>query len=345
MKTAVDEARLSIEVTKRCNSSCIHCFAGAGKNHQSEINFVELRNIIKEGADAGYRHLHITGGEPLLYKDLFEAIDLAGNIGYKTILLNTNGLLLDRSVCHKLAKIPGLTLSVSLEGSEVLHNSFRGHETYKKTIAGLESGLEAGLNIILFSIICKSLLPDLGRFGDDVFSRFQEIKYLTLIRLLNQASDNAMLRQEYLDLNDWPILVRSISLLNLYGRPTILLNDPLINVVARMLGIPWVPASKDLCYQGALTVMADLSLDVSHSSRVNLGKYAPGSIQKVLSSELYRQAVTPDTQVCPTCQFGDYCNGSGLFRPLYIGTNDQANKLYCRSVLAKVMENNSRRFY
>ncbi len=100
------DARLSIEVTKRCNSSCIHCFAAAGENNHNEIDYDIIASIIYEGADAGYRHLHITGGEPLLYGDIFKALDCALDAGYASILLNSNGFLLEQENVPNIGKIP-----------------------------------------------------------------------------------------------------------------------------------------------------------------------------------------------------------------------------------------------
>ena len=114
MISNVGDARLSIEVTRRCNSSCIHCFAGGGQNKQTEMEFNVLTRIVQEGAAAGYCHLHITGGEPMLYRHLFEALDHAVEAGYKTILLNTNGILLTEQSCEQFAKYRRLTNTIIL---------------------------------------------------------------------------------------------------------------------------------------------------------------------------------------------------------------------------------------
>ena len=78
--------RLSIEVTTRCNSACSYCFVRAGASKHSSLSVDIVKEIIVDGFSTGYRHLHITGGEPLLWEGLFEILDYAFEIGFKTIL-------------------------------------------------------------------------------------------------------------------------------------------------------------------------------------------------------------------------------------------------------------------
>jgi MoaA/NifB/PqqE/SkfB family radical SAM enzyme len=327
------DARLSIEVTTRCNSSCIHCFAGGGQNKQTEMEFNDLTRIVQEGTTVGYHHLHITGGEPLLYRDIFKALDCALDRGYESILLNTNGLLLDRQTCQKLAKRAGLTLSISLEGSELLHNRFRGPASYRKVVRGLNIALAAELDVIVFTIACKSVLPDLPRFADNLFYGFPKIKYLALNRLRKPAFGNALIEKEYLSPNDYLGLIRTVSLLNLINRPTVLLDDPLSNVVNRIMKIPWIPESKPLQRYGNLMIMVDHSLSLSHTSHTYFGRYRSRSIKRIHSSDRYIKAFSTICQVCHTCRHVRLCQDSGLILPVDTHLTGQKDTHFCKAVL------------
>ena len=94
---------LSIEVTTRCNSSCPHCFARAPIAKQASLSPDLVREIICEGYTAGYRHLHITGGEPLLWKGLFAVLEYGLKLGYIAVFMNTNGTLLTKDTARRLA--------------------------------------------------------------------------------------------------------------------------------------------------------------------------------------------------------------------------------------------------
>jgi MoaA/NifB/PqqE/SkfB family radical SAM enzyme len=330
---SIAAARLSIEVTTRCNSSCVHCFARAGEVGSAEIPVELVKEIIDEGYSAAYRHLHITGGEPLLYGDIFKTLDYAIDLGYETILLNTNGILLTRSICKKLANYSELTVTVSLEGTEALHDRLRGKGSCQKVIKGLENGIEADLDVIVFTTACKSLLPELPDFADILVSRFPGIKYLTLIRLVKAAVDAFPLQGEFLDPGDFVDLVNTISLINLYGLRVHLLNDPLINVVSRMLGMPWIPESQALCHGGNLMVKADLRVSLSHTGSGSYGRYESGLIDKILISDRYKQATAPDRLVCPACKYAELCRNNGLIRPTKWHMHRQTDSPYCKAVL------------
>lgn len=331
--SAVCNPRLGIEVTTRCNSACVYCFANASHTATMEIPAEVIKDILVQGYHTAYRHLHITGGEPLLYRHIFQVLDDAVNLGYETILLNTNGLLLNRSICSKLAGYPGLSVTLSLEGIESLHDRFRGEGSHEKVLNGLENGIAAGLDIIVFTTACKSLLPVLPGFADTLVARFPGISYLTLIRLVNTAVDTFPLPGECLAPGDFLDLVNMVALLNLHGLRTRLLNDPLINVVSRVLDMPWVPASQDLNHGDSLMVMADLSIYSSHTGRDNYGNYAPGSMDKILVSDQFRQASAPDMQVCPACGYTGLCRANGLLRPAKWHTPGRHDSPFCKTVL------------
>ena len=85
---------LSLEVTTRCNSTCSHCFVRARTPQRSSLPPDLVKGILHEGYETGYRHLHLTGGEPLLWKGLMDILERAFGMGYETAFLNTNGTVL-----------------------------------------------------------------------------------------------------------------------------------------------------------------------------------------------------------------------------------------------------------
>jgi MoaA/NifB/PqqE/SkfB family radical SAM enzyme len=333
MISNVGDARLSIEVTRRCNSSCIHCFAGGGQNKQTEMEFNVLTRIVQEGAAAGYCHLHITGGEPMLYRHLFEALDHAVEAGYKTILLNTNGILLTEQSCEQFAKYPGLTITISLEGSKALHDRLRGKGSYRKVLKGLEIGLAGGLDIIIFSLACKSLLQDLPQFTERLFSDYSGIQYLALSRLLESASGHHLVKNEFLSPKDFLNIVKTVSLLNLYGWPTAFIDEPLANVIGDMLNLSGIPRSRALHCRGNLMVLADLTLSLSHTSKTFHRKYSAGSMKALLSSKDYEQVVCANQNTCGTCRHAAFCCDNGLLRPVKTVSNSMTDSLFCQEVL------------
>ncbi|MGD9331600.1 MAG: radical SAM protein, partial [Desulfobacterales bacterium] len=106
--TGSPNENLSIELTSRCNSSCTHCFARAGQAEGMSLTLELAREVCVEGYAAGYRHLHLTGGEPLLWEGLSDLLDVVFSLGYRSVFLNTNGILITDRVARRLAQYPHL---------------------------------------------------------------------------------------------------------------------------------------------------------------------------------------------------------------------------------------------
>ena len=325
--------RLSIEVTTRCNIDCTHCFARAGVSKTSSLPLEVAKRIIAEGYHIGYRHLHITGGEPLIWDELFEALDYAFFLGYQTVFLNTNGTLLTNHFSGKLAAYGGVSVSVSLEGSEALHDYMRGKDSYTAALQGIEKAIDDDIPLSIFTTACKSLLPELPNFADKLYMKFPRIKELVLIQLISPKNDYFPLSDELLEPEDLLQLIDTVSLLNLLGLRTRFLNNPLVCVAAKLLRILWVPHSEPLFSEGSMIVMANRDMRLSHSSRGNFGKYELGMIENVLASDGYRNAVAPDGKTCPLCKYFELCKESGMVRPSEGFWNTQSDVLYCQKVL------------
>lgn len=332
----INEESLSIEVTTHCNSDCSHCFARAGNSEHSSLSIDLVKKIITEAYNTAYRHLHITGGEPLLWEGLFEALDLAFRMGYKTVFMNTNGKLLTEDTNSRLSAYDGLLISVSLEGTETLHDHLRGEGSYRWTVQGIEKALDAGIELVIFTTVFKSMLPDLPHFVDDLYKKFSSIKHLTLIQLLRATNDGFALSEELLEPEDFLQLVRMVALLNLYGLKTCLLNNPLACVALKLLKMPWMPRSPPLYRERSLIVMANRDICLSHSSRDSFGKYEFGMIQKVLASDEYRKAVSPDETTCPSCKYYELCMENGMVQPSECCWDIHSDVPYCMEVLDSV---------
>ena len=324
---------LSIEVTNCCNSACRHCFVRPMLPEISSLSIDLVREIIFEGYYIGYRRLHITGGEPLLWEGLFEALDYAFASGYKKVFINTNGTLLTEGPISRLSDYDGLSISVSLEGPESLHDRVRGKGSYRQTEQGIEKTLGAGIDLCIFTTVSKSLLPMLPVLVDDLYERFSDINIFSLIQLIRVRHDIFDLSDELLDPADFLKLVRIVLYLNVYGLKTEILNNPLAVVVSKLFGIPLMPRVLPLHRNGHLIVMADRNIALSHSTRNSFGKYEPGLIEKVLSSNEYGIAVAPDETTCPSCKYSKLCMENEMVRPSKWYRDMYPEVPYCKRVL------------
>ena len=119
---------VSWNLTQRCNLECAHCYmsAFAGADTQGELGTDECRRVIDEIARVNPNvFLILTGGEPLLRKDIFEIAAYAAERRF-TVVLGTNGLLLREREAKRMRDTGVLGASISLDSTDAhRHDLFR----------------------------------------------------------------------------------------------------------------------------------------------------------------------------------------------------------------------------
>ena len=326
---------LSVEVTTHCNSSCSHCFVRARGPRRSSLALDLVQAMVREGYEAGYRHLHVTGGEPLLWDSLLCIFDYAFALGYQTAFLNTNGTLLTDKVSRQLAAYRGLAVSVSLQGPRRLHDCIRGKGSYDRALKGIDNAMSAGLPVHIFTTVGRSLIPDLPHFAERLFIALPDIKQLTFIQLIRVPADVFDLSKEVLTPDDFLRLVGMVSLLTLYGLKVDLLNNPLAAVASRVLKMPWVSRSPPLYQPGNVMITAELHITLAHSTTDDFGTYEPGILSTIINSDNYCRVVSEDQLICKSCEYFDFCRIEGMMKPSEWYRDMFQQVPYCRRVLAK----------
>jgi radical SAM protein with 4Fe4S-binding SPASM domain len=119
---------VSWNLTQRCNLHCAHCYmsALAGADTSRELSTEECRRVIDEIAAVNPNvFLILTGGEPLLHKDLFALAARSADKGF-TVVLGTNGLLLREPQAKQMRQSGIQGASISLDSIDPQkHDAFR----------------------------------------------------------------------------------------------------------------------------------------------------------------------------------------------------------------------------
>jgi AdoMet-dependent heme synthase len=119
---------VSWNLTQRCNLECAHCYmsAHAGADTRGELTTDECRRVIDEIARVNPNvFLILTGGEPLLRRDIFDVAGYASAKGFTTVL-GTNGVLLREREAQRMRESGVLGASISLDSTDrVKHDAFR----------------------------------------------------------------------------------------------------------------------------------------------------------------------------------------------------------------------------
>lgn len=131
------------ETTLRCNLSCLHCGSACGPNQkvEGELKTEEIKKAlqsISRDFQVSKITLAITGGEPLIRKDVFKVIKYATELGFNCGMV-TNGTLVTKEVAKRLKEAGIKSITVSLDGQEKEHEYLRGKGNYEKAVAGLKN--------------------------------------------------------------------------------------------------------------------------------------------------------------------------------------------------------------
>ena len=151
-------AFLVISVTDNCNLNCRGCWV-TPCNPTRELSPSQLNNIICECRSQGSSFFGILGGEPLLYKDLFEVIAKHPEAYFQIF---TNGTLIDENTAATMRKLGNVTPLISIEGlAEVSDERRGGRNVYQRSLAGIELCRKQKLITGVATSVCRSNINEL----------------------------------------------------------------------------------------------------------------------------------------------------------------------------------------
>lgn len=160
---------LRITITNRCNENCLYCHHDGMVTSKDEMTSDELYTICKIAKRIGVKKIRLSGGDPLIRKDIVEIVEKIASLDFKDISLTTNGVLLDQYAQD--LKNAGLDrVNISLDTLD--------KETYKKVTnldyldeakAGILKAVEVGLypvkiNMVVMKDINVDEIKDMFEF-------------------------------------------------------------------------------------------------------------------------------------------------------------------------------------
>jgi radical SAM protein with 4Fe4S-binding SPASM domain len=122
--------------TRKCNLNCIHC--SARDPYERELSFEEAKTLINTLSEMRVSCFRVTGGEPLMRKDMLEILSYATEKGLTTSLA-TNGYLIDEKTAEKIVKTGVSLVQVSIDGTAQAHNYVRNDQrSFEKALFAVE---------------------------------------------------------------------------------------------------------------------------------------------------------------------------------------------------------------
>jgi GTP 3',8-cyclase len=167
---------LRISVTDRCNLRCIYCMPPDGvplKQKDEILTYEEILRTARVFAELGINKIRITGGEPLVRKNLDQLIAQLSKIpGVKTLAMTTNAVLLKEKVgALRAAGLSAINISLdTLRSDRFREITLR--DDFDAVVEGIEAALAAGFESVKLNVVVMS-----GRNEDEIIDFIERYKH------------------------------------------------------------------------------------------------------------------------------------------------------------------------
>jgi cyclic pyranopterin phosphate synthase len=192
---------MRISVTDRCNIRCFYCMPAENVQFMDRVDLLtyeEIERFVRLTVPLGVNKLRLTGGEPLVRKDLAKLVAALSKIdGIEDIGLTTNGILLAEQAADLYAAgLRRLNVSLDALNAEKFKQITR-REGYEKVLEGIEAAEKAGFQQIKINAVSlRGMTEDeLVPFGHFARTTGHEVRFIEYMPL---DADNAWEREKVL---------------------------------------------------------------------------------------------------------------------------------------------------
>jgi len=198
---------LRLSVTDRCNLRCQYCMPEmeyVWLPREDMLHFEEISRLVDVFMSLGVNHIRLTGGEPLLRRDLATLVDmLAAKEGLNDLALTSNGILLADHIDElKAAGLRRVTVSldtlrndrfVKLARFDELTRVRKGIDAAARAFGGLK------LDTVVIGGVNDDELVDLIEYGKSVNGEVRFIEYMDVGGATHWSWESVVSRKEMLD--------------------------------------------------------------------------------------------------------------------------------------------------
>jgi cyclic pyranopterin phosphate synthase len=180
---------LRVSVTDRCNFRCVYCMPKEvfGKDFQflprgEILSFEEIERLVRVFVGLGVQKVRLTGGEPLVRRNIERLVEMLSNVADLDLTLTTNGSLLEgKARALRDAGLKRVTVSLDSLDDEVFKSMNDVDFPVARVLEGMDAAEAAGLAPIKVNMVVKrglnenSILPMARHFrGTGRILRFIE---------------------------------------------------------------------------------------------------------------------------------------------------------------------------
>ncbi len=326
---------VQLHLTEQCNLSCRHCYQER-PSRSREMPLAAVGRVIAEAADmldrwsAGYdisfdRSMHVTGGEPLIRRDLLDILAVCKGHGFMTHLLS-NGTLVDADTAGRLKDVVD-SVQVSIDGPQKIHDAIRGKGAFARAGRGIEAMVAEDIRVTLNLTLSRAnidYLQDLQQTVSD-----WGVERIGLSRLV-PAGRGAGLAGRMLGPERLRDLYASFLAMNGH-RTRIETADPLAGVIAgtsQADDAGHIPFGGCAAAVSGITVLADGTLTPCRRCPIPVGNIVRDSMRAVWAASPVLEALRDRKRYrgrCGSCAHWAACRGCRAIAYAYAlmhGRND-----------------------
>ena len=139
---------LFLEITDQCNEQCIHCYASSSPACSDFLSLNEIKQILEQARGLGTPFVQLTGGDPLIHRNLVEVVAFAFELDFQGVEIYTNGILLSEALLEKLLPYrPDFAFSLYSPDADIHDGITQVKGSWKKTVAAMHRAQDMAFQI------------------------------------------------------------------------------------------------------------------------------------------------------------------------------------------------------
>ncbi len=196
-----------IELTKKCNLRCKHCYVpdcndSIGYMDTEQMTFANISRLISQVDELGVMELQLTGGEPFILPYALDIIREAQNRLIPCSIF-TNGTLMTEDIFRYISgNNYGLIFYVSLDGYQKTHDDFRrSHGAFQKTTKTIRRLIQMDCDVRVNTSIGRHNIAEMSQFIQFIKNEFGVLHRLVTVEPIGRADAKMTITaQEFADL-------------------------------------------------------------------------------------------------------------------------------------------------
>jgi organic radical activating enzyme len=159
---------IHLHPSRLCNLACLHCYSESGPQHRAALDPALVCHALELLRAEGYAVVSLSGGEPLVYRELGAVVASAKELGFRVTMI-TNGLLATGMEPSLLSQLDGM--AISFDGLAPTHDEVRARPgAFDRACVALQHLAQTGRPVAAAISLARDAIPQLPDLADHLVS-------------------------------------------------------------------------------------------------------------------------------------------------------------------------------